>query len=133
MIERVNSLLCVGLDPHEKQLQSNSAECAAEFCLKIIDQTHPFAAAFKPNATFFEVFGPAGITALIKVFIQLEDVRVFKKYMYILQVIKAIPGDIPVILDVKRGDIDTTAQVNFTRFPVCLIYSFCEGICRFCI
>jgi uridine monophosphate synthetase len=50
-----------------------------------------FAAAFKPNAAFFEAFGAAGIEALH-------------------EVIAAIPRDTPVILDAKRGDISTTAD-----------------------
>jgi uridine monophosphate synthetase len=48
------------------------------------------AAAFKPNAAFFEAFGPPGAEAL-------------------LAVIAAVPEDIPVILDAKRGDIASTA------------------------
>jgi uridine monophosphate synthetase len=49
------------------------------------------AAAFKPNAAFFEVFGPAGFQAL-------------------KEVIAAVQKDIPVILDAKRGDIASTAK-----------------------
>ena len=89
-IAAVDSLLCVGLDPHVAQLSSPSAEAAKQFCLDIIHQTHPFAACFKPNSAFFEVFGAEGSTALA-------------------EVLQAIPAGIPVILDVKRGDIDTTA------------------------
>jgi len=52
----------------------------------------PFAAAFKPNAAFFEALGPTlGMITLRRV-------------------IDAIPSSIPVLLDVKRGDIGTTAQ-----------------------
>jgi uridine monophosphate synthetase len=90
-IAAVDSLLCIGLDPHVGQLTTPSAECAKQFCLAIIAATHEYAAAYKPNSAFFEVFGAEGIHALD-------------------EVIKAIPSDIPVILDVKRGDIDTTAQ-----------------------
>jgi len=49
-----SSLLCVGLDPHPSQLAEASAGAALDFCLKIIDETHEYAAAFKPNAAFFE-------------------------------------------------------------------------------
>ena len=90
-IAAVDSLLCVGLDPHAAQLPSPSAETAKQFCLDIVRHTHPFAACFKPNSAFFEVFGAEGMSALA-------------------EVVKAIPSDIPIILDVKRGDIDTTAQ-----------------------
>eukprot|EP01041_Mallomonas_annulata_P002641 gene2641-5183_t len=90
-VESINSLLCVGLDPHSGQLSSFDAEVAVEFCLKIVEATHPYTAAYKPNAAFFEAFGAAGVDALQRV-------------------IRAIPKDIPVLLDVKRGDIETTAQ-----------------------
>ena len=86
-----NSLLCIGLDPHVGQLQVPTADAAQQFCTQIIQQTHPYAAAYKPNSAFFEAFGPAGFEAL-------------------KNVLAAIPEDIPVILDNKRGDIDTTAQ-----------------------
>ena len=87
-----NSLLCIGLDPHVAQLPApGDVSAALAFCLAIVAKTHTHAAAFKPNCAFFEAFGAAGVDAL-------------------RQVIAAIPGDIPVILDCKRGDIDTTAQ-----------------------
>jgi len=87
-----SSLLCIGLDPHESQLPvPKDVNTARVFCLDIVAKTHEYAAAFKPNCAFFEAFGAAGVDAL-------KDV------------IRAIPRDIPVILDCKRGDIDTTAQ-----------------------
>ena len=87
----VDSLLCVGLDPHTTELgDAPSADAAAEFCLRLIEATSPVAAAYKPNAAFFEVFGAAGATALGRV-------------------IAAIPAGIPVLLDAKRGDIGSTA------------------------
>lgn len=68
---------------------------AAEiFCLDIVTSTSAYAAAYKPNSAFFEAFGPEGFASLQRV-------------------INAIPKDIPIILDNKRGDIDTTAQVYF--------------------
>jgi uridine monophosphate synthetase len=60
----IDSLLCVGLDPHGRDLPEFKADAAKEFCLRLIDSTADFAAAFKPNAAFFEVFGPEGIAAL---------------------------------------------------------------------
>ena len=87
-----DSLLCIGLDPHVAQLPAPAdVDTAREFCLNLIAKTHLYAAAYKPNCAFFEAFGAAGIDAL-------------------RQVIAAIPAEIPVILDCKRGDIDTTAQ-----------------------
>jgi uridine monophosphate synthetase len=85
-----NSLLCVGLDPHQGDLPTPSAKAARDFCLKIIDATKDLAIAYKPNIAFFEVFDADGMVAL-------------------KQVIAAIPEEIPVILDAKRGDISSTA------------------------
>lgn len=81
-----DSLLCVGLDP-----RSESADAAHAECLRLIDATAEFAAAFKVNSAFFEVFGAAGIAAL-------------------RAVIARVPPEIPVILDAKRADIADTSQ-----------------------
>jgi uridine monophosphate synthetase len=89
-VAAVDSLLCIGLDPHSQELREGNAFEALKFCKEIIDATHPYAACYKPNCAFFEAFGAAGISALI-------------------EVLRLIPRDIPVILDCKRGDIDTTA------------------------
>jgi uridine monophosphate synthetase len=86
-----NSLLCVGLDPHPGLLEEKSATGALSFCLRIIEKTADLACAFKPNSAFFEAFGSEGMTALG-------------------EVIQAIPEDVPVLLDAKRGDIASTAQ-----------------------
>ncbi|MGH2582427.1 MAG: orotidine-5'-phosphate decarboxylase [Anaerolineales bacterium] len=86
----IDSLLCVGLDPHPEDLRDASAEAARDFCLNLINKTADFAAAFKPNSAFFEIYGADGIQAL-------------------QAVIAAVPEDIPVILDAKRGDIGSTA------------------------
>lgn len=90
-VQEINSLLCVGLDPHPAVLISPNVEAAQEFCLRLIEATADIAAAFKPNIAFFEAFGPAGILTLQKV-------------------ISSIPKSIPVILDAKRGDIASTAE-----------------------
>lgn len=90
-----SSLLCVGLDPHASQLSEVSAAAALAFCLEIVRATHSFAAAFKPNAAFFEALGAEGVEVLRKV-------------------IAAVPDGIPVILDAKRGDISSTAEAYAT-------------------
>ena len=90
-INGANSLLCIGLDPHPADLPTFSGVAALEFCLSLIEATANFAAAYKPNAAFFEALGPEGLTAL-------QDV------------VAAVPEGIPVILDAKRGDIASTAQ-----------------------
>ena len=68
----------VGLDPRLDQLPesivtaarnrtSSEAEAAAsafdEFCSRIIDVVAPLVPAVKPQAAFFEQFGPAGCQA----------------------------------------------------------------------
>ncbi len=88
---QINSLLCIGLDPHPADLSEASAAGAKEFCLRLIEATQDVALAYKPNAAFFEAFGAPGWAALH-------------------EVIAAIPTEIPVVLDAKRGDIASTAQ-----------------------
>merc|ERR1719487_2296952 len=89
-VQQVDSLLCVGLDPHAKELEGfeggASAASAYEFCARLIESTKEIAAAYKPNVAFFEHFG-------------VEGVRVLER------VLALIPADIPVVLDAKRGDI----------------------------
>src|SRR5579859_7978166 len=90
-----NSLLCIGLDPEPKRFPAQLygmpvARAVTHFCRAIVEATAPYVCAYKPNLAFFEVLGPEG--------------------MYVFQeVIKAIPDDIPVIVDGKRGDIGNTA------------------------
>jgi len=59
-VDDCSSLLCVGLDPHIPDLKEPTAASALDFCLDLVKQTAPYAAAFKPNAAFFEVFGAEG-------------------------------------------------------------------------
>ncbi len=98
--QHIQSLLCVGLDPHPDLLKEPTAAAVREFCLRIIFETAELALAFKPNSAFFEAFGPEGIQAL-------KDV------------ISAVPEEIPVILDAKRGDIaDPSKAYARTAFEV---------------
>jgi uridine monophosphate synthetase len=97
-VDDCSSLLCIGLDPHVNDLSAPTAASARDFCLNLVKQTSRYAAAFKPNAAFFEVFGADGWTALKEVIdaIQAESNR--------------MGSMIPVILDAKRGDIASTAE-----------------------
>ena len=97
-VDDCSSLLCIGLDPHASDLPAPTVEAARGFCLDLVKQTARYAAAFKPNAAFFEVFGAEGWTALKDVIdaIQEESDR--------------MGSMIPVILDAKRGDIASTAE-----------------------
>ena len=90
---QTRTVLCVGLDPDPASLPDGFGQDLAgieRFARLVLEAAIPFAAAVKPNLAFFEAFGSAGLAAL-------ERLR------------GAIPADVPVILDAKRGDIGTTA------------------------
>ena len=85
--EKNRSLLCVGLDPDPARIPAN--EIASYLCA-IVEATSDLVCAYKPNLAFYEQLGEAGFSAL-------------------RTVLAAIPSDIPVIADAKRGDIAHTA------------------------
>lgn len=87
-IQQTGSRLCVGLDPRPGD---GGAKTAREFLTRVIAETAPFAAAFKPNMAYFEAMGIEGIRLL-------EDL------------LKDMPGEVPVILDAKRSDIGETQK-----------------------
>jgi uridine monophosphate synthetase len=89
--KQINSLLCIGLDPHIIELPKPTADAALEFCLDLVNATHDLALAFKPNIAFFEAFGGQGYQALATL-------------------IASIPPEVPILLDAKRGDIASTAD-----------------------
>lgn len=90
-----DSLLCVGLDPHPALLPEPGAAAALAHCRALVDKTAAHAAAFKPNAAFFEALGPEGAQAL-------------------RELIASVPAGIPVLLDAKRGDIASSAEAYAT-------------------
>ncbi len=79
-----DTLLCVGLEPQVDSTPNVKEEIVAEN-RRIIEATANHAVAFKPTLSFYEAHGASGLEALT-------------------DTIAAIPDDIPVILDVKRGD-----------------------------
>jgi orotidine 5'-phosphate decarboxylase subfamily 2 len=94
---RNQSLLCVGLDPAPDQIPAvyrqdaqNTAAAILAWNRAVIAQTADLVCAYKPNIAFYEALGATGM----------EVLRV---------TLAAIPADIPVILDAKRGDIGSTA------------------------
>ncbi len=97
-VDDCSSLLCVGLDPHVSELPEPTAAAARDFCIRIVKAAAPYAAAFKPNAAFFEVFGPQGWLALKQVIESIQEQS------------DRLGSHIPVILDAKRGDIASTAE-----------------------
>lgn len=87
------TVLCLGLDPDPAGLPDGFSRDVAgieRFATLVLEAALPHAAAVKPNVAFYEAFGAAGIAAL-------ERLRA------------RIPDDVPVIADVKRADIETTA------------------------
>jgi uridine monophosphate synthetase len=97
-VQDCSSLLCVGLDPHRADLPEPTVPAARASCLRVIEATAQYAAAFKPNAAFFEAFGPEG-WALLREVIQAVEAQS-----------RRLGSHIPVILDAKRGDIAATAE-----------------------
>ncbi|MBU6303070.1 MAG: orotidine-5'-phosphate decarboxylase [Verrucomicrobia bacterium] len=81
------SHLCVGLDPRREQTGVGTEE----HLRRVVEETLPFAAAFKPNVAYFEAMGIEGFRLL-------ESVRGW------------IPGEVPFLLDAKRGDIGETQR-----------------------
>jgi uridine monophosphate synthetase len=90
-----HSLLCVGLDPDPSVFPAHfgpgdPGQMLLDWGKRLIDQTADLVCCYKPNSAFYEQFGAAGWEAL-------------------RQTIAAVPPDIPVLLDAKRGDIGSTA------------------------
>jgi orotidine-5'-phosphate decarboxylase len=87
------SHVCIGLDPDVGTLPQGfrrDPEDVLRFVTGIIEATSGAAAAYKPNSAFYEALGAPGFEVL-------------------QAVIAAVPRDIPVILDAKRGDVGNTA------------------------
>lgn len=93
--QKSKSLLCVGLDPRIDLLPApfeKDRDSVLEFCKTIVDATYESACAFKPNHAFYGALG-------------LED-----ELADLVEYIHNRYPHIPVILDAKRGDIDSTAE-----------------------
>lgn len=99
--KKVNSLVCVGLDPLpeklpkrcEEECDGYDASAIAFWMARIVDATAPFASMFKPQRAHYEA---------------LEDGR--KILQFVVNHIHSKYPDIPVFLDCKRGDIGRTQQ-----------------------
>lgn len=93
--EAVNSLLCVGLDADFAKIPERFLKLEFpqfEFNKWIIDETHEYVSAFKPNSAFFEARGDQGIREL----------------KMTIDYINENYGDIVTILDAKRADTGNT-------------------------
>lgn len=93
--DKNNSLLCVGLDPVLEKIPEHLQEAISpffEFNKAIIDATHEYVCAYKPNSAFYEARGDRGVG-------ELKATCDYIRIMY---------PEIPIILDFKRGDIGST-------------------------
>lgn len=88
--------LCAGIDPHAGLLTAwgleDSVDGLRRFALGAAEALAPTVAAIKPQSAFFERFGAAGVAVLE------ETIQICRE------------AGALVVLDVKRGDIGSTAQ-----------------------
>lgn len=97
MIKQKKSFLCIGLDPDVEKIPKHLLEeddPLFEFNSAIIDATHDYCIAYKPNFAFYEVYGSQGIQSLEKT----------------IRYIKINYPDKFIIADAKRGDIGNTSE-----------------------
>jgi len=88
-----DSIVCVGLDPEPDlipEMLGSGPQAALRFLRRVIRATSDYVCAYKPNLAFYERYGSAAFDVLGLT-------------------LQAIPEDIPVILDAKRGDVPNTS------------------------
>lgn len=107
-IKRNQSLLCVGLDPNPEMLPrycqpgERTLEALKDWLQFVITETTDRVCAYKPTLGFYQAFGAEGLELL-------------------QQILQAIPGNIPVILDAKHSDLNTStvfAETIFSQWQV---------------
>jgi orotidine-5'-phosphate decarboxylase len=99
--QKVNSLVCVGLDPLPERLPdcvaesrtNSTAEKVMFWMRNIVDATAPFVSMFKPQRAHWEAM--------------IEGEKALGSLIHHIQIKHP---DIPVFLDCKRGDIDRTQE-----------------------
>jgi orotidine-5'-phosphate decarboxylase len=99
-IKKKRSYLCVGLDTDPEKIPAhllNADDPVFEFNKRIIDATHEYCVAYKPNIAFYEALGPKGWISLQKT-------------------LDYIPDNIFTIADAKRGDIGNTSLLYAKAF-----------------
>jgi orotidine-5'-phosphate decarboxylase len=102
-IVRKRSFLCVGLDSEIEKIPSfllKGKDPVFEFNKRIIDSTHKYTVAYKPNVAFYECYGAKGWSTLE------ATVRYIRENY----------PDIFVIADAKRGDIGNTSKMYAKAF-----------------
>ncbi len=96
-IKKKQSFLCVGLDIDLDKIPTHlkkKDDPIFSFAKAIIDSTHEYAVAYKPNLAFFESYGVKGWQAFQK----------------IMEYLNSNFPDHFTIADAKRGDIGNTAK-----------------------
>jgi orotidine-5'-phosphate decarboxylase len=102
-IKTKRSFLCVGLDPEIEKIPSfllKENDPVLSFNKGIIDATHKYAIAYKPNIAFYECLGSEG----------------WKTLELTVRYIKENYPGIFVIADAKRGDIGNTSKMYAKAF-----------------
>ncbi|MEK7129442.1 MAG: orotidine-5'-phosphate decarboxylase [Patescibacteria group bacterium] len=97
IVEKQNSLVCIGLDSELHKLPAHlQGGNAPQFTFNkaIIDATHDLVCAYKPNSAFYEARGVQGIAELKMTCDYLRE-----KY-----------PEVVIILDAKRADIGSTNE-----------------------
>lgn len=92
---RHRSMLCVGLDPEPARFPAGlrgNANKIYDFCARIVDATADLVSSFKPQIAYFAAHRAES---------QLER---------LMEHIRRVAPQVPVILDAKRGDIGSTAE-----------------------
>ena len=102
-IKKKKSFLCIGLDSDIEKIPAvlhGEKDPVFRFNKEIIDATHEYAVAYKPNIAFYESRGADG-------WISLENTVDYIKSQY---------PDIFLIADAKRGDIGNTSKMYAKTF-----------------
>lgn len=102
-IKAKQSLLCVGLDTDITKIPRHllaEEDPLFAFNKAIIEATHPFAVAYKPNVAFYEAYGEKGWRSLKKT----------------IDYLNTFHPEIFTIADAKRGDIGNTATMYAKAF-----------------
>ena len=102
-IRRKNSFLCIGLDVDLEKIPEfllKEEDPIFSFNKAIIDATHPYAVAYKPNMAFYEAHGIEGWKSLEKTIKYLNEYH----------------PNIFAIADAKRGDIGNTSAMYAKTF-----------------
>lgn len=103
LIKKKRSFLCVGLDTDIIKIPAHllaEYDPVFEFNKGIVDATHKFAVAYKPNLAFYESLGSKGWESLRKT----------------VEYIRSVTRDIFIIADAKRGDIGNTSAMYAKTF-----------------